>query len=121
MKTSKPDYLESIWWLLFANGGVVMAVIVPVHILFQGILGPLGIVPVVTDRYSTFVDALANPLIRLYLFALIAMPMYHWAHRFRVLTYHLGFHWGRRYHPLFFYGLAIIGTLVTAYVILAAP
>lgn len=121
MRTSKPDYLESMWWLLFANGGVVMAVLVPVHILFQGILGPLGIVPVVTGRYSTFVDALGNPLIRLYLFALIALPMYHWAHRFRVLTYHLGFHWGRRYHPLFFYGLAILGTLVTAYVILAAP
>ncbi len=109
MRTSKPDYLESIWWLLFANGGVVMAVLVPVHILFQGILGPLGIVPVVTGRYSTFVDALGNPLIRLYL------------HRFRVLTYHLGFHWGRRYHPLFFYGLAILGTLATAYVIVAAP
>lgn len=121
MRTSKPDHLESVWWLLFANGGVVMAVFVPVHILFQGVLGPLGLAPVVTARYSTFVSALGSPLIRLCLFALISLPMYHWAHRLRVLTYHLGFSWGHRYHPLFFYGLAIIGTLVTAYVIIAAP
>ena len=114
------DHLEMLWWLLFTNGGVVLAVFVPVHILLQGILAPLG-VPVVTDHYSSFVSALGNPVVRLYLFVLIAAPMYHWAHRYRVIVGHLGFRWGKQYHPWAFYGLAILGTLVTAYVLITAP
>jgi len=48
-------YPHLIYWFLFAQGGVVAAVLVPVHVLIQGILGPLGTVPVVDRHYDTWV------------------------------------------------------------------
>jgi fumarate reductase subunit D len=98
-----------------------MALLVPVHILFRGILGPARIVPVVTTRYDAFVNAVSNPLVKLYIFVLVALPVYNWAHRTRVLLPHLGITVGRRYHPLIFYGLAVVTTLITAYPLVSAP
>ena len=121
MTERRPDIVESVWWLAFAGGGFVMALLVPVHILLQGILGPLGVVPVVTTRYDSFVNAVGNPLVKLYIFVLVAMPIYNCAHRTRVLLPHLGIKMGKRYHPFIFYGLAVLATLITAYLLVSAP
>ena len=115
------DFGEMIWWFLFANGGLVLAFLVPAHILFQGILSPLGLVHTVSDRYLTFAKALDNPIVKVYLLVLIAAPMYHWAHRFRTVIGHMGFVWGRRFHPLVVYGMAVLVTVLAGYILLAAP
>ncbi len=121
MTEPKADLGESLWWLAFSSGGFVLALLVPVHILIQGILGPLGVVPVLTTRYDSFANALGNPLVKLYVFVLVALPLYNAAHRTRILLPHLGFKIGMRYYAPVFYGLAILGTLITAYVVLTAP
>jgi fumarate reductase subunit D len=113
----KADMSHAIWWGLFAVGGMVAAVLVPIHILAQGILGPLGIVPVVSSSYDTLAAALANPLVRLYLFVLISAPLFHAAHRTRFLLIDLGLHGGRTLIAVLCYGGAILGTLVTAYIL----
>ena len=60
------------WWFMFANGGGLAALVLPVHILVQGVLGPLAIVPVVDQHYDTWINILGNPIVKLYLLALIA-------------------------------------------------
>lgn len=95
------------------------ALLAPIHIFVQGVLAPLG-VPVVTHRYQTFVNALGNPLIRLYLFVLISLPLFHFAHRGRTLVEHLGLHAGGRIRAFLFYGGAVLGTVITAYVLITA-
>ena len=116
----KPDMSHALWWGLFAVGGMVAAVLVPVHILFQGILGPLGVTPVASNRADTLAGALANPLVRLYLFVLISAPLFHAAHRVRFLLVDLGLHGGRTLVATLCYGGAILGTCLAAYVLITA-
>ena len=105
-----------LWWFLFAQGGVLAAVLLPVHILLQGILGPLGVVKVVTPENTAI---LGNPIVKLYLLVLIAVPFFHFAHRLRYLLVDFGVPAARAIPAqVVFYGGAILVTLVTIYVLL---
>jgi fumarate reductase subunit D len=117
----KPDMSHAFWWGLFAVGGMVAALLVPIHILIQGILGPLGVVPFAGSRYEAFAAAVANPLVKLYLLVLIGLPLFHTAHRLRYFLLDLGVHGARGPIAFLFYGAAVAGTLVTAYVLLTVP
>ena len=117
----KIDASHALWWGLFAIGGMTAALLLPVHILFQGVLGPLGIVPVVSNRYDTFAAALSNPLVRLYFWVLISLPLVHAAHRLRFLLIDLGFQAARRIIAIVLYGGAIAGALIAAFVLLTLP
>ena len=112
---------HAVWWALFAVGGMTAALLLPVHILIQGVLGPLGVVPAVGSSYATAAAALANPLVKLYLFVLISLPLFHAAHRLRYLLYDLGLRGGRRTIAVLMYGAAVLGTLVAAYLLLTVP
>jgi fumarate reductase subunit D len=114
----RPDYRESFWWFVFANGGALAAILAPVHILVQGILGPLGVVSVFDRRYDTMHGVIGNPIVKLYLFVLIAAIAFHWAHRTRFLIMDLGVHGARRFFEVLFYGLAVLISLTAAYILL---
>src|SRR5207237_70840 len=95
------------------------AILLPVHILVQGILGPLGIVPVADRHYDTWANLLGNPLVKLYLLVLIAFPFFHFAHRLRYLLVDLGVPAARGVPAqIVFYGGAVAVTLVTIYILL---
>jgi succinate dehydrogenase subunit D len=115
----RPAMAHLFWWFMFAQGGVIAAILLPVHILFQGILGPLGLVPVVDRDGQLFYNILANPIVKLYLLVLIAFPFFHFAHRLRYLLVDLGVPAGRGVPAqIVFYGGAIAVTLVTIYILL---
>jgi len=104
------------WWFMFAQGGVIAAVLLPVHIVLNGILGPLGVVSVVAPDNTTI---LANPIVKLYLLVLIAVPFFHFAHRLRYLLVDLGMAAARSVPAqVIFYGGAVLVTLLTIYVLL---
>ena len=86
----RPALAHLFWWFMFAQGGVIAALLIPAHVLVQGILGPLGIVPVVDRHYDTWISILGNPIVKLYLLVLIAFPFFHFAHRLRYLLVDLG-------------------------------
>ncbi len=103
---------------MFAQGGVIAAVLIPVHILVQGILGPLGVVPVVDRHYDTWIAILGNPLVKLYLLVLIAFPFFHFAHRLRYLLVDLGVPAAKGVPAqVAFYGGAVVVTLVTIWIL----
>ena len=59
------------------------------------------------------------PLVKLYLWGLVALPLYHWAHRFRFAIYHqFGIQRLKRLVAVACYGTAIIGTGLSALVLL---
>jgi len=104
---------------MFAQGGVIAAVLIPVHVLVQGILGPLGIVPVVDRHYDTWISILGNPIVKLYLLVLIAAPFYHFAHRLRYLLVDLGVPAAKGVPAqVIFYGGAVLVTLFTIWLLL---
>ena len=80
-----PKSNEPFVWSLFSAGGVVAALLVPVHILLLGILVPLRVVG--SLDYDKLVILVQHPLTKVYLFVLISLPLFHWAHRFRYTLY----------------------------------
>ncbi len=115
----RPAFLHLIYWFAFSTGGVVAAVLIPVHVLVQGILGPLGVVRVVDRHYDTWVSVLGNPIVKLYLLVLIAAPFFHFAHRLRYLLVDLGVPSAKGVPAqAVFYGGAVLITLVTIWVLL---
>jgi fumarate reductase subunit D len=113
---------HAFWWGLFAVGGMTAAILVPIHILVQGVVGPLGIVPAVTNRYETVAAAFANPLVRLYFFVLISLPLFHAAHRLRFTLYD-GLqikHLNELINP-FCYGGALVGSVLAGILLWQVP
>ncbi len=120
-RQQKPAFAHLVWWFLFAQGGVIAAILIPVHVLVQGILGPLGIVPVVDRHYDTWVRVLSNPLVKLYLLVLIVLPFFHFAHRLRYLLVDFGVPAAKSVPAqVVFYGGAVVVAVVTIWVLLTA-
>ncbi len=103
--------LEPMWWGLFSAGGVVAAFLVPIHIVLLGLAIPLGWLPGSAEIFQSWI-------VRLYLFVLISLPLYHWAHRFSFTMSDLGLRPFRKPLAILCYGGAIAGTVVTAWVLL---
>ena len=106
---------EPFWWSLFSVGGVVAAFLVPVHLVLFGLAIPLGCVSV---SHAKMLALVGQPLVKVYLFVLIALPLYHWAHRFRFLLEDLGLHGLRAPLAVLCYGSAIAGTAATLWVLI---
>ncbi len=108
---------EPFWWSLFGAGGVIAAFFVPVHIILTGIAAPAGWASG-AFAYPRMVALLSHPVIRGYLFVLIALPLFHWAHRFRFTLVDLGLKRGQHAVAIACYGTAIVGTILTAVALL---
>jgi fumarate reductase subunit D len=78
---------KPILWLPFAGGGLVAALVTPVLILITGVLVPLGILHL---RYETLAAFAHNPIGKLILFGVVALPVWHAAHRLRMTAHDLG-------------------------------
>jgi len=110
--------MEPFLWLLFSAGGVVAALLIPVHLFLQFLAFPLGWVA--TPSHENAVALVRLPLARIYLFALCSLPLFHWAHRFRYTLYD-----GLQIKHLnelidgFCYGGAILGTALAGYLLLS--
>ncbi len=115
----RPALSHLVFWFLFSQGGVITALLLPVHVLIQGILGPLGIVPVVDRHYDTWVNVIGNPLVKLYLLVLIMFAFFHFAHRLRYFLMDLGVHAAKTLPAqAIFYGGAVAVTLVAVWILL---
>ena len=77
--------LEPLLWTLFSAGGVVAAFFLPVHIFLFGIAFPLGWLK--PPAYASLMALVSHPLVRIYLFVLCSVPLFHFAHRFRYTLY----------------------------------
>jgi fumarate reductase subunit D len=103
---------EPLWWGLFSAGGVVAAFLVPIHIIIFGFALPLGWI---SDSGMLY----RNWLVKIYLFVLIALPLYHWAHRFYFALNDMKLGFPRKPLALLCYGGAVVGTIATVWVLLS--
>lgn len=111
---------EPFFWMLFSAGGVVAAMLIPVHLFLFVVAFPLGWLD--GPSYPSLLALLRYPFTRLYLFVLCSLPLFHWAHRFRYTLYdglqikHLN-----ELINTFCYGGAILGTVLAAYLLWTTP
>ncbi|MDX1618217.1 MAG: fumarate reductase subunit FrdD [Balneolaceae bacterium] len=109
---------DPFWWTLFGAGGTISAFFIPVHVALVGIAIPLGLFS--SPDYESLVELVQHPISRVYLFAVVSLSLFHWAHRFRYTLYdglqlkHL-----EQYIVVFCYGSAIIGTAITAVLVVS--
>ena len=107
---------EAFFWVLFSAGGVFAALFIPVHLFLFGLAFPLGWLQAPT--YDHLMALVRLPLVRIYLFVLGSLPLFHWAHRFRYTLYD-----GLKVKHLtglifvLCYGGAVLGTAIAAYLL----
>ncbi len=101
---------EPIWWALFSAGGVVSAFFFPITMLLTGIAVPAGWVSA-----EGLHELVGHPLARLYLFVLISLPLFHWAHRFRYVVADLGLKGRGEILAIACYGTAVVGTVMAVF------
>lgn len=110
---------ELLFWALFSAGGMVSAFLVPIHVAILGVAFAAGWLPDDALSYERVVGFARHPLAKVYLGILVAMPLYHWAHRFRYAVHHqLGVHGWKRLVATLCYGTAFAGTALTVWVLL---
>jgi fumarate reductase subunit D len=116
----KTKTIEPFLWMLFSSGGVVAALLVPIHLLLFGLAIPMGWLADPGPEH--LLPLLHHPLTRIYLFVLCAFALFHGAHRLRFTLYD-GLqikHLNEVINPLC-YGGAIVGTLTAAYLLYQVP
>ncbi|TMK86765.1 MAG: hypothetical protein E6G44_02155 [Actinobacteria bacterium] len=74
---------EAMAWGLFSAGGFVAALLLPIHLAILGIAFGAGWLPSGALSYDRIHHLVNNPLTKLYLLAVISLPLFHWAARWR--------------------------------------
>ena len=102
---------EPLVWAPFFAGAGLSALLMPVLIMVT-LLAGYGVVP------SNDLRGLLNhPLVRLVMFFLISLSLFHAVHRIRFILVDLGLHAARGLIAALCYGFAVIGTLVALLVV----
>ena len=108
---------EPIWWSLFSAGGMVAAMVLPIVMIITGIVVPFGVAGPDPLNFERIHNAVSLPIIKLVLFAVIALPFFHWAHRFRFTLVDIGLKPVSTLIAVLCYGAAIVGTVIAAVVL----
>ena len=114
MNHYKRDKTEPFWWGLFAAGGMVAALLIPMHLFINGLAPHLGLAGAEVNGYEAMRELISHPLAKLYFLIMIVMPLYHAAHRIRFTIYELGVRVPGL--SILCYGGALVGTGLAAYI-----
>ncbi len=69
---------EPFFWAMFSGGGMLAALFLPALVLVLWFAPP---------SYRELVGKVDQPLVKLALFGLIMLSLFHWGHRFRYMLY----------------------------------
>jgi fumarate reductase subunit D len=111
---------EPFLWMLFSAGGTAAALLIPVLLCLYGLVFPLGwLTP---PSYESTLALVSHPFMRVALFALCFLSLFHWAHRFRYTLYD-GLQIKHLNEVIFVccYGGAVVGTVLAAYLLWTLP
>lgn len=107
-----------VFWGLFGAGGMLSALVGPALVFITGIAVPLGLLlPSGTMSYPKMLTFAQNFIGKGFIFAVIALFLWHAAHRIFHSLHEVGIHAGMG-AKLLCYGSAFIGTIVSAAVLL---
>lgn len=109
-------WIEPLVWLLFGQGIMVGTILLTGWILVMGLAAPLSLVEQIP--YARAHALGAHPLGRLFLFALIALPIWKGAHHLRHLSIDFGGHAQDSVVAPTLYAIASIGSLLALVVVI---
>jgi fumarate reductase subunit D len=103
--------LEPVFWILFAAGGAIAAMLFPALLFGLAIAGPLGWFGDYATDYHRMYGLVSNPLGRLLLFVVVSVVLWHAAHHTRHLLLDLGLKPVEGAVSYVLYGMALLGTV----------
>lgn len=107
-----------IFWSLFGAGGLLAALIGPMLVFITGIAAPFGfLVPQDLMSYPRMLSFAQHWAGKLFVFAVVALFLWHAAHRIFHSLHDIGIH-ADIGAKLVCYGLSLLATLVAAYALL---
>ncbi len=107
---------EAFWWSLFAAGGVLAALFVPVLVVMTGLLLPRA-AQTTPERYEQIRAAFGFWPVRILLVVVVALGFFHCVHRIRHVLMGLGLHSADRLLAVICYGVASAGTVAMLIVV----
>ena len=114
MRRSREPFL----WALFSGGGMLSALVLPALAGVLWIAIPLAWAG--HPSHAELAALAAHPLARLFLFVLISLSLFHWAHRFRFTLYDgLQLYHLNQLIATLTYGVATLLTLLAACLMVA--
>ncbi len=81
---------EAIDWMLFGGGGIVAALVLPIHIIATNVLPAFTFAPTIFTQYQLTAAKVGEPLIKLYLILVLSLSTWHATHRVRFILFDLG-------------------------------
>ena len=109
---------EPIFWSLFGAGGMLAALIGPALVFITGIAVPFAVfLSPDTMSYTHMLAFSQHWAGKCFLLAVIALFMWHAAHRIAIMLHDFGVH-AVAMVKFVCYGLALVGTVVAAYTLL---
>lgn len=113
--------VEPIIWLLFGAGIMVGTLLLPAYLLTVTLAAPLGLLPADALGFERAHALAANPVGRLVLLGLIALPLWKGAHHLRSFSVDVvGGRWDGVVAPLL-YAAALGGSLLGLLAVLRVP
>ena len=102
---------EPFVWLLFSAGGVFAALFLPILLFLFGVAFPLEWIS--PPEYGHVLDVLGHPVVRVGLWVLVFLSLFHAAHQFRYTLYD-GLQLKHLNVPIavLCYGSAVVGSVV---------
>lgn len=110
--------LEPVIWVLFGAGIMLGTMLLPAYLLTVGLGAPLGLLPEGALAYDRAYAIASNPLGRLVLLAIIALPLWKGAHHLRSLLSDWLGHGAEGIVGSLLYAIAAVGSLVGIYAVL---
>jgi len=111
--------LEPIIWLLFGGGIMVGTLLLPGYLLTVALGGPLGFLPEGAMSFDRVHGIASNPIGRLVLLAIIALPLWKGAHHTRALAVDLFGHHSDGLVGSLLYAVAAVGSVAAILAVLA--
>ncbi len=109
--------IKPFMWFLFSAGGMISAMLFPVLLIITGVIIPYELTGESVSSLQRIQHAVHNPIIKTIIFFVISLPFYHWAHRFRFTLIDMGLKPFSLMISTICYGGAVIGTIMTAFIL----
>lgn len=111
--------IEPVIWLLFGAGIMLGTMLLPAYLLTVGLGAPLGYLPEGALSYERAHGIASNPIGRLVLLAIIALPLWKGAHHVRSLLVDWLGHGADVWAGPLVYAVATVGSLAGIYAVLS--
>ncbi len=108
---------KPIIWSLFAAGGTVTALLTPVLVLIFSLAVPLGILSPELFSYTRIELMLESPFIRLIIFGVLFLSLWHAAHRMRITLHDFGLR-SDGFAMIALYGLAALASALLIFALI---